>query len=445
MRTIVHKTIVAALLFFVCCTVWPDAASALPPVRRTVLQNGIVLLVSEEHSLPFVTIHLLIGSGSKDDPQGQEGCAELTSASLILGAGARTYKQITDEMDFLGASVGSDATKDFTTVSLRVLTKDVKTAFPILFDIVTKPTFPDQLVKNEVQRILGAIQAAEDQPGSVAEKAFAKTLYVGAAYGHPTEGTKESVSKLNRGAVERFHATNYRPENAIVTVVGDADDEMIKSYLVPMLEKWPKKTISPKKPYVRAADKQETVKIDKPVTQSNIIIGNEGMSRDNPDYYAATVMNHILGGGSLRSRLMVDIRGKRALAYSVGSMFEARKYGGSFQVFLQTKNASAQEAIKAATENMERMRTEPVSEQELQDAKKYLIASFPQRFGTQSRIASFVALMEYYALGLDYPEKYPALINAITRDDVLRVARRYVRPGQYITVVVGNLKEAGLR
>lgn len=445
MRTIVHKTLVAALLLFVCCTLWPDHVAAVPPVRRTVLQNGVTLLVSEEHSLPFVTVHLLIGSGSKDDPQGQEGLAELTSAGLILGAGTRTYKQIAEEMDFLGANVGSGATKDYTTVSLRTLKKDVQSAFPVFFDIVTKPTFPAQLVKNEVQRLLGAIQAVEDQPGSVAEKAFAKALYGTGAYGHPTEGTKESVSRLDREAAERFHAVNYRPENAIVVIVGDADDAMIRGYIVPMLEKWPKKAVSPKKPDVRAGDKQQTLKIDKPVTQSNIIIGNGGMSRDNPDYYAATVMNYILGGGSLRSRLMVDIRGRLGLAYSVGSGFEARKYGGSFQVFLQTKNASAKEAIKAATAAMERMRTEAVSEQELDDAKKYLVGSFPQGFGTQSKIASFLARMEYYGLGLDYPDRYPALINAVTRQDVLRVARRYLRPGEYITVIVGNLKEAGLQ
>jgi zinc protease len=445
MRTIVQRTIVAVLLFFVCCTVWPDDAAALPPVRRTVLQNGIILLVSEEHSLPFVTVHLLVGSGSKDDPQGQEGLAELTSASLILGAGARTYRQIAEEMDFLGAHAGSGATKDYTTVSLRVLKKDIKTAFPIFFDIVTKPTFPEDLVRNEAQRILGAIRAAEDQPGTVAEKAFVKTLFGGGAYGHPTEGTKESVVRLNREAVERFHASNYRPGNAIVTIVGDADDEMIKGYLVPMLEKWAGKGVSPEKPHIRVAGKRETVKLAQPVPQSNIIIGNKGMSRDNPDYYAAIVMNHILGGSSLRSRLMVDIRGKRGLAYSAGSVFEARKYGGSFQVFMQTKNASAQEAIKVACADMEQMRTERVSEQELEDAKKYLVGSFPQRFGTQSRIASFLTLMEYFALGLDYPEKYPALINAVTRDDVLRVARRYLLPEEHITVIVGNLKEASLR
>jgi zinc protease len=445
MRTIMQKSVMAVLLFFLCCSVWPDDASALPPVRRTVLKNGIVLIVSEEHSLPFVTIYLLIGSGSKDDPRGQEGIAELTSESLIFGAGARSYRQITDEMDFLGARVSSGTAKDFTGVTLRTLTKDIKTAFPIFFDIVTKPTFPAQLVDNEVQRTLGAIRAAEDQPGSVAEKAFTATLYGEGAYGHPTEGTKESVVRLNREAAERFHARHYRPENAVVTIVGDADAQMINGYFIPMLEKWPKKAVSPKKPDVRTADKEQSVRIDKPVTQSNIIIGNEGMSRDNPDYYAATVMNHILGGGSLRSRLMVDIRGKRGLAYSVGSRFGAGKYGGSFQVFMQTKNASAQEAINAARTEMERMRSEPVSEQELEDAKKYLIGSFPRTFGTQSGIAGFLAVAEYYALGLDYPERYPVLINAVTRDDVLRVARRYVRPGQYITVVVGNLEEAGLR
>ncbi len=180
------------------------------------------------------------------------------------------------------------------------------------------------------------------------------------------------------------------------------------------------------------------------MTQSNIVIGNGGMSRSNPDYYAAQVMNHILGAGSLTSRLMEDIRNKRGLAYSVASLFEARKYPGPFMVFLQTKNRSTAEAIKAAMENLERVRSELVSEKELEDAKKYLVGNFPQRFSTQSRIASFFAQVEYYGLGLDYPEKYASLINGVTREDVLRVARAYIHPDESITVVVADLKEAGL-
>ena len=146
----------------------------------------------------------------------------------------------------------------------------------------------------------------------------------------------------------------------------------------------------------------------------------------------------------LTSRLMEDIRNKRGLAYSVASAFDARKYPGPFLVVLQTKNRSAPEAMKAAMEDVERMRTELVTEKELDEAKQYLIGSFPQRLSTQERIASFYAQVEYYGLGLDYPGKYASLIGGVTREDVLRVGRAYVHPDASVIVIVADLKEAGM-
>jgi len=401
-------------------------------------------LVSEEHSLPFVTINLMVKTGAKDDPPFGEGLANLTASSLLLGAAGRTLKQINEELDFMGADMNASANKDYTTVSLRVLKKDLERAFSIFMDVVTKPTFPADEVRKEISRTLAAIQSLEDRPGRVADRAFEKALYMGGPYGHPTEGTVESVSKLSREEIKRFHDRHYCPDNAILSVVGDIDQRSVDGYVALLLRKWPKGGTPVKTVEIKFSTRKEMIKINKPVTQSNIVIGNGGISRDNPDYYAAVVMNHILGAGSLTSRLMEDIRNKKGLAYSVASIFEGRKYPGPFMIFLQTKNRSTTEAIKATMENLERVRSELVSEKELEDAKKYLVGNFPQRFNTQSRIASFFAQVEYYGLGLDYPEKYPSLINGVTREDVLRVARAYVHPDEVITVVVADLKEAGL-
>ena len=155
-------------------------------------------------------------------------------------------------------------------------------------------------------------------------------------------------------------------------------------------------------------------------------------------------MNYILGSGGFGSRLVEEIRNKRGLAYSVTSFFDPGKYPGSFEIVLQTKNASAREAISLALQQVERIRKEPVSERELESAKKYLIGSFPMRFNTQAKLANFLTQVEYYALGRDYPEKYPSLIQSVTREEVLRVAQKYLDPEKYILVIVANLKEAGL-
>jgi zinc protease len=439
-----QKRLVLACLFVLCLFLSSTAVFGQPPVKRSVLENGLTLLVSEEHSLPFVTLQLIIKVGSKDDPTGREGLADLTSGSLLLGAAGRSVKQISEEVDFLGAFIGAGANKDYTAVSLRVLKKDLKTIFPLFMDVVMKPTFPAGEIKKEIAKTLAAIQSSEDRPGYVADRAFQRALYRGGFYGHPNEGTKESVAQLTPGLLRTFHGTHYHPNNSILTVVGDVDQDLINGYLIPGLEKWPRKKVPERKLEPVFQEKQETIKIQRPLTQSNIVIGHRGISRDNPDYYKVLMMNYILGGGGLTSRLVEEIRNKRGLAYSVGSGFDARKYPGSFRIVLQTKTASTREAIESVIGEMERMRTEPVSESELEEAKKYIIGSFPQRFGTQSAIASFLGQVEYFGLGLDYPAKFPSLINSITRGDILEAARKYLHPDNYILVVATDLKQAGL-
>ena len=210
------------------------------------------------------------------------------------------------------------------------------------------------------------------------------------------------------------------------------------------METWPSGKIPEERFATAFADQKKTIKIDRSITQANIILGHRGVSRDNPDYYALTVMNYILGGGGFSSRLIDEIRVKRGLAYSVASFFDPGRYPGSFQIVLQTKNTSAREAIALSFQEMERIRKEPVSEKELEGAKKYLIGSFPMRLDTQGKLVNFLGQVEYFGLGLNYPDTYPSIIQAVTRDDILRVAKTYLHPESIILVVVANLNEAGL-
>ncbi|MGZ3614783.1 MAG: M16 family metallopeptidase [Thermodesulfobacteriota bacterium] len=417
---------------------------AMPSVQRMTLSNELVLLASGEHSLPFVTIQLLVDSGSRRDPSGEEGLAYLTAKGLLHGTSKRTINQINEELDFLGASLSSSSGRDYATLTLKILKKDLEKGFDLFMEVLTQPIFPDEEIKREIEKTLAAIQSEEDQPEEVAEKAFLRALFLNSPYGHPVEGTKESVPTLKREGIIRFYRSYYHPNNAILTIVGDITEQEIKAKLVPQLEKWSKGEI-PKVPFVTTFEKeQKTVKTNRPITQANIILGNAGISRDNPDFYTLTVMNYILGGGGFASRLMEVIRNKRGLAYSVASFFDPGKYPGSFQIILQTKNSSAREAISLALQQMERIQKELVLEKELESAKKYLIGSFPMRFDTQAKVANFLSQVEYYGLGLDYPEKYPSLIRSITREEILRIAKKYLDPQQYVLVIVANLKEAGL-
>jgi zinc protease len=257
-------------------------------------------------------------------------------------------------------------------------------------------------------------------------------------------GTKESLSRLTREAVLRFYQTYYHPNNAILSVVGDTTFAEVKAKLAPFREGWSMAQIPEERFTTQFAQGPEAVKINREIAQANVILGNGGISRDNPDFYPLTLMNFILAGGGFGSRLFDEIRVKRGLAYDVRSFSDPGKYPGSFQIILQTKNASAKEAIQISLREMERMQGALVSPEELERAKQYLIGSFPLRLDTQAQLASFLNQVEYYKLGLRYPEEFPKRIAAVTQEDVLRVAKTYLQPKAYILVIVGNLQEVGM-
>ncbi len=421
-----------------------DAAHAFPPIQKLTLENGLTVLFAEDHSLPFLTLQLLLDAGSRRDPVGQEGLAFLTAHGLLLGTSAKSAAAINEELDFMGASLDTACERDFSILSLQTLKKQQEKAFDLFVNALTRPSFPEGELAEERDRILAAIRASEDDPGKVSEKAFMKTLFAGGPYGHEPEGTAESVKKLARDEADRFYRTYYRPDNAILAVAGDITVEEIKTLLIPRLMKWQGAKIPRESFKTSFAEGPKDIKIDRAVTQATVIIGNPGISRDNPDYYALAVMNEILGGGSLSSRLTKDVRVKHGLAYSVESFFDAKKYPGSFQVIVETKNGTAREAISLILAQMERIRKEPVTEAELEETKKHLTGNFPLRFDTQEKLAQLLVLMEYFGLGMDYPDKYPSLIRSVSAADVLRVARKYLHPESRILVILGNLKEAGM-
>jgi zinc protease len=417
---------------------------AMPPVKREVLANGLVLLVSEDHSLPSLTVKLLVDAGSRRDPVGQEGLSYLTARGILLGTSRHSLAQINEELDFMGASLEVTTGRDTIVLGLRVLKKDLDRSLDLFMETATKPSFPVEEVQREIQQTIAAIQSEEDVPQVVAEKIFQRTLFSNGPYGHPVVGTKESLSRLTREAALRFYQTYYHPNNAILTVVGDTTFAEVKAKLAPLQEGWATAQIREEHFTTEFVKGPEAVKVSRDIAQANVILGNGGISRDNPDFYPLALMNFILGGGGFGSRLFDEIRVKRGLAYSVVSFLDPGKYPGSFQIILQTKNASAKEAISIALREMEKIQGGFVSEEELERAKQYTVGSFPLRLDTQAELAAFINQVEYYKLGLRYAEEFPKLMGAVTREEVLRVAKAYLQPQSYVLVIVGDLKEAGM-
>jgi zinc protease len=419
------------------------AHGAMVP-KRTVLSNGLVLLTSEQRSLPTVSIELLIDAGARHESAEYAGLAHLTAKLLTDGTAKRNALQISETLDFIGASLDTGCGDDLATISMTILKKDLGVGLQLLGEILTGASFPITEIDRGKQAILASIRAKEEDPGTVASEAFAAALYPGSAYGRPVEGTEVSVKRLDRKRVQEFFQRYYRPNRTIMSVVGDISEQEIGAALNQAFKNWTQGEVS-KPPAIPAQnDRAQTLRVNKDLTQANIILGHGGVPRGHPDYYAIQVMNYILGGGGFSSRAMESIRNERGLAYSVYSYFGAEKSYGNFQFVMQTKNESTAEAIRLARDEIRRMRDDLVSEDELNDAKDYLIGSFPLRFDTNNKIAGFLGQVEFYDLGLDYADRYGDFIRKVTRADVQRVARQHLSLEKLITVIVGNQQKINL-
>lgn len=420
-------------------------AADISPTKFTTV-NGMTVLVLEQHFLPVVEIHALIKAGSAQDPPEKAGLANLVAGLLDEGTTTRSSKQLAEHIDFVGGSIEVKAGEDFTTASARVLKKDIDLGFTLLADILQHPAFPKHEFERVRSQILGEIASDNDDPGHVAMKAFNQLVFHNHPYRWPANGTEETLSKVTLADVQSFYAKEYLPNQVILTVVGDITVEQATALVHTHFGAWKKgaaQVRTAKKPGV--IDKKSVQLIEKDLTQSTIVLGHGGISRTNPDYYAVTVMNHILGAGGFSSRLMDSIRDKQGLVYGIMSHYDARSMPGSFWINLQTRTETTNQAISGVLAEIKAIREAPVSDQELAEAKSFLMGSFPLRLDSTAKLAQVLAQVEFFGLGFEYFSQYPKWIERVTKEDVQRVAKQYLDPQRYALVVVGNIAKAKVR
>ncbi len=435
---------VLILLFFIVACASSAAAAAI--AEREILPNGLTLLHAEKKALPIIRVVVAIKAGSIAETPGKAGLANLTADLLNEGTTSRSSKEISEAIEFVGGSLQTSGGADYVTATLSVLKKDMELGFGLLADILLNPAFSEKEVSRRKAIIKSSIQQQREEPGTVASKAFMKELFGDHPYGWPVEGTEETLDAITRQDLVAFHREYYAPNNAVMAVVGDIGRDELRAMLDRHFRNWEKRQIrAGHLPELRPAAGARVIRIQKEITQANIILGHSGVARDNPDYYAITVMNYILGGGGFASRLVDNIRDNKGLSYDVHSFFAPQKYGGSFRAGLQTKNQTAQVAVDEILREMERIRTEPVTDRELEDAKAYLTGSFPLRVDSNSKIAAFLISIEYYGLGLDYIDNYRQYIERVTKEEVLRVAQKYLKTKDFLLVIVGDLKKTDLK
>ena len=438
------KNIAVIWVVIIALLVSSQAWSAIRKPERFITKNGMTVLLLERKALPFITVSVSVRAGSVFDPSGLSGLANITADLLTEGTKTRSAKEISEEIDFIGGSLGSTGGIDYASASLKVLSKDSDKGFDLLSDILINPAFAEKEIERSRSQLKAGIISKEDDPSTIAAEAFNKILFGRHPYALPADGSLESLDRIDRSDITSFHEKYYHPNNIIMAVVGDISKRELKKLLKRHFTKWEKVDIDyPVRPDAIPLKKKRIEVIDKDITQANVQLGHLGIKRENPDFYAAYVMNYILGGGGFVSRLMTEIRDNRGLVYSVYSYFNPLKDPGPFKVGLQTKNESASEAIRESLSQIRAIREKGVSEKELQDAKDYLIGSFPLKFTTNSKIASYLTYMEIYNLGLDYLDRFPKIIEALTVDDVNKAARKLLDPENYLLGVVGNKEKIG--
>lgn len=416
------------------------AGEAPPRPSQVTLESGLTLLTVESPARPIVAISVLVRAGSLEEPAEKAGLANLAGELLTHGTLTRSAREISEEVDFRGASLSVDVDADFVTVDLLLLKKDLPTGLDILADVLTRPIFAEEEIRRKLTEIRGALRKKKEEPGQIAREAFAAELFGAHAYGRPIEGTEESLGRISREDLQRFHLAYYRPERMIVGVSGDITHQEMEAFFRSRFPSPPSRAVVPEIPSVgpKPARPLPLIVLPKKVSQAHVILGHLGISRKDSDYYAVSIMNYILGGGGLSSRLMGVIRDKHGWAYDVRSEFAARLLPGPFRVSLQTKNENVADAVRVVVEEITRMREEGPTEEEFREAQAYLTGSFPLRVDTNKEMASFLTAVEFYGLGLDYADRYPGLISQVTREDVLRVARKYLDPARLVHVIVGD-------
>ncbi len=439
--------LVAALaaLLFATLTAAAGNADALT-IKRMTLQNGAVLLVSPQHQLPMLTIDIAFDAGARRDPRGEAGLASLTARCLTLGTKTLTPEQFNQKVDFMGSSVSVGAGRDYAVASLTTLKKYEDQTLNLLAEALTEPRLDDKDILRKRGEQVAGIKSSLEDPGYVASVTFAKKLFDDGPYGNPIDGTVESVQKLTPADVRSFYKAHYKMGDAVIAVAGDVNPEEIKAKLdkaFASLKGTVPPQAAPEPPKI--APGIHLALVNRNVAQANIIMGFGGIARSNPDFYRLQVMNYVLGGGGFASRLMQTVRTRAGLAYSVYSGFDASKFAGPFGVVLQTKNRSADQAIRLVLQQLNEMREKPMTDKELAAAKKFLIGSFPLKFDRLSSIANFMLQVELNKLGLNYADEYPKLIDAITTQQTLEVAKKYLHPDAIIVVVVANQQKAAVK
>jgi len=431
----------AALALFV--QVQP-AADAGPAIQHWTTSNGARVYFVPAPELPIVDIRIVFDAGSAKDA-GKGGVAQLTNSLLGTGAGALNADQIAERFEGVGAQFGSDAQRDMAVVSLRSLTTDralLDPALDTLTLVLTQPTFPADDFERERKRVLIALRAQEESPAEIANKAFFKLVYGDHPYALPPLGSEDSVKALTRDDVKSFYDRYYVGRNATLAIVGALDRAGAEQLAERVIGKLPAGAAPTIVPPVTPVAEPKSERINYPSEQTHVLMGQPGVTREDPDYFALYVGNHVLGGSGLVSRISDEVREKRGLSYNSYSYFVPMRAQGPFIAGLQTRNDQAEQALTVLRDTVRDFMNKGPKDTELTAAKKNLKGGFALRLDSNGKIVENLAMIGFYRLPLDYLDTFIPKVEAVGAKEIRDAFQRRINPERMVTVMVGGAAAA---
>jgi len=411
-----------------------------PPYEIQTLPNGLQVVAVLHHEQPAVTMRLLIRAGTASDPKEKLGVAHLTASLLDQGIRNMTAQEMNDAVDFIGGAMGAGAGTDLTFCNMVVMKDSFDAGMRMLSDMARYPAFAPVEIERQRQQMLSGLQVSSEDPGFVANAVFDRLVYGFHPYGMPENGTAQTIASITRDDIVAFHSQHFAPNNAILAIVGDVTAEEAFTAAKKAFGDWQKRDL-PAQTFIDPPDPtRRVIVVDKPdAVQTEVRVGHIGIPRKHPDYMAVNLAIRILGGeGS--NRLHQVLRTERGLTYGAQANMDTLKETGDIEAETNTRSEATGEVLRLIVDEFWRLQRERVGERELDGAKAYLTGSFPLTIETPESIAMQVVNALFYGLPLDQLQNFRERVNAVTVDDIQRVAKQLLRPDRLSVVLVGNAK-----
>jgi zinc protease len=413
-------------------------------LHRAELENGLRILVLEDHRLPRMALRLTVRRGEASVERSRAGLASFTAELMKRGAGGRDALALASAVDEIGATLGVSAGWDAMGVAVTGLSRDEDRLFSILADVVLRPRFDRGEAARARSERLAQLEGAKDDPGTLVSWHAARALYGDHRYGAPAEGTLESVARFDAAQARDLHRRLFVPNDAVLAVVGDVAAQEVIERARRAFGAWPRGPVAPpgEPPPAQVPSARRVVIVDRPdLVQARILIAHEGIARDDPDRVAAGLLNSVLGGSGFSSRLMARVRSEAGLTYSVGSGFSLRRSPGPFAVSTFTRVAEARRVIDLLLAELELARSQPPDGAELGPARTLAVGEFSLGLETSEAVMAGLLDLEVYGLPEDGLDSYRGRVRAVTEAEIAALAPRLLHPERSLILLVGPAAE----